>query len=49
MVQSGVTHTAISPNGGVHINTYNRLGSLFSEKFTKTVGTLGRRWTNYFQ
>ena len=46
---SGVTHTAISPNGGVHINTYNRLGSLFSEnvKLPRPFGTLGRRWTNY--
>ena len=46
---SGVNHTAISPNGVSHINTYNRLGSLFSEdvKLPRPFGLLGRNWTNY--
>lgn len=46
---TGVNHTAISPNGVSHINTYNRLGSLFSEdvKLPRPFGLLGKNWTNY--
>jgi len=50
---TGVNHTAYSPNGGIHVNTYNRLGSLWairnksSLKLPRPFGTIGTKWVNY--
>ena len=49
---SGVNHTAISANGGVHINTYNILGSLWDVpnpniKLPKPFGNVSTNWESY--
>lgn len=49
---TGVNHTAYSPNGGIHVNTYNRLGSLWgvpnsSIKLPRPFGNIGTEWTSY--
>ena len=49
---SGVNHTATSLNGGVHINTYNIHGSLFTQsnpniKLPKPFGYIDTDWTSY--
>ena len=49
---TGVNHTAYSPNGGIHVNTYNRLGSLWgvpnsSIKLPRPFGNIDTEWTSY--